>query len=364
MHSKFIAECTADPSRFEKSIQRNKLLTFMKQCVGNRRADLNSKEAMLRCTSELFGRIAFLAATNEVDMEFLFTFPLTPVPLSLCKGDGTMAHTNKSVLRDCLESTVTEHGEPSLVKAHVIDGNFLLHCLPPKIPPTFGGLSKVILQTALTHKSPRIDIVFDTYESPSIKDCERERRGADLQQFVIVGPEQIRPRKLEQALKSMSFKQALPRFLLEDWCNDEYLTIIGDREVYLGVDGVCARFTVLNGVVWREFIDELSCNHPEADTRVCFHAYNVDCQPGDVVVQASDTDILVILLYQVSKFKSNLWMEVGTTGKDNRRYLNITKIADAIGPGVCGALPAFHALTGCDYTSAFIRKGKKHHLES
>ena len=162
MHSKFIAECIADPSRFEKSIQQNKLLTFVKQCVGNRRADLNSKEAMLRCTSELFGRIAFLAATNEVDMEFLFTFPLTPVPLSLCKGDGTMAHTNKSVLMECLESTVAAHGEPSLVKAHVIDGNFLLHCLPPKIPPTFGGLSKAILQTALTYKSPRIDIVFDT----------------------------------------------------------------------------------------------------------------------------------------------------------------------------------------------------------
>ena len=51
MHSKFITECIADPSRFEKSIQRNKLLTFVKQCVRNRRTDLNSKEAMLRCTS-------------------------------------------------------------------------------------------------------------------------------------------------------------------------------------------------------------------------------------------------------------------------------------------------------------------------
>ena len=130
---------------------------------------------------------------------------------------------------------MTEHGEPSLVKAHMIDGNFLLHCLPPKIPPMFDGLSKAILQTALTYKPSRIDIVFDTYESPSIKDCERERCGTNHQQFVIVGPEQVRPSKLEKALKSMSFKQALPRFLLEDWCKDEYVTIIGDREVFLGV---------------------------------------------------------------------------------------------------------------------------------
>ena len=83
---------------------------------------------------------------------------------------------------------------------------------------------------------------------------------------------------------------------------------------------------------------------------------------GDVVVRASDTDILVILLYQTARLTSNLWMEVGTTGKDNRRYLSITKIADAICPGVCGALPAFHVLSGCDYTSAFVRKSKKTQL--
>ena len=52
-------------------------------------------------------------------------------------------------------------------------------------------------------------------------------------------------------------------------------------------------------------------------------------------------------------------MEVATTGKDNRTYLSITKIDDAIGLGVCGVLLAFHSLTGCDYTSVFVRKCKK-----
>ena len=47
MHEKFVRECLDDPTRFERPITRNKLLTFAKQCVTNRRAPQNSKEAKL-----------------------------------------------------------------------------------------------------------------------------------------------------------------------------------------------------------------------------------------------------------------------------------------------------------------------------
>ena len=51
-------------------------------------------------------------------------------------------------------------------------------------------------------------------------------------------------------------------------------------------------------------------------------------------------------------------MEVGTVSKNNRRYINITAIANKLGPKICSAVPAFYAFNGCDYTSTFIRKGK------
>ena len=42
----------------------------------------------------------------------------------------------------------------------------------------------------------------------------------------------------------------------------------------------------------------------------------------------------------------------------NRRFINITAIEKSLGPQICRALPTFHAYTGSDYTSAFVKKGK------
>jgi len=89
---------------------------------------------------------------------------------------------------------------------------------------------------------------------------------------------------------------------------------------------------------------------------------NSSLRNGDIVVRATDTDILVILLHHCHKVSMNVWMDVGTSGRGNRRYVNISAIATQIGYQLCKALPGFHAYTGCDYTAAFIRKGKKRPL--
>lgn len=92
--------------------------------------------------------------------------------LTMCRTDGTMIHTDKSSLFSLLEEKVKEHGTPDGISSHLIDGNFLLNCLPPNLPPTYGGLSRAVLHSDLAHPSKRVDIVFDTYEKPSIKDSE------------------------------------------------------------------------------------------------------------------------------------------------------------------------------------------------
>lgn len=72
------------------------------------------------------------------------------------------------------------------------------------------------------------------------------------------------------------------------------------------------------------------------------------CENGNIVVRASDTDIAVILLYYCHRFKSTLWMDIGTVSK-NRRYVSLTAIWKELGPDLYAALPAFHAFTGSDY---------------
>ncbi|GFV16752.1 uncharacterized protein TNCV_4419391 [Trichonephila clavipes] len=56
---------------------------------------------------------------------------------------------------------------------------------------TFDGISKKFLKMISQFKSPRIDILFDQYFTPSIKDCERLRRN-ETTSTVSIGPNQIR----------------------------------------------------------------------------------------------------------------------------------------------------------------------------
>ena len=143
-HDAFVTECINDPTRFERSIAQNRLRTFADQGARNRKA-ANPIIQELRCTRDLFGRLAILAGKRKVDFEYPVTFPLTPVPLTMCRTDGTvvtMSHGKKSDLFSLLEGRVADHGAPTEVSASLIDGNFLLHCLPPNLPPTYGGLSR------------------------------------------------------------------------------------------------------------------------------------------------------------------------------------------------------------------------------
>ena len=47
----------------------------------------------------------------------------------------------------------------------------------------------------------------------------------------------------------------------------------------------------------------------------------------------------------------------------SKRY-SVSTLAEKLGSSVCQALPFFHALTGCDTTSAFKNVGKKQHMRS
>jgi len=80
---------------------------------------------------------------------------------------------------------------------------------------------------------------------------------------------------------------------------------------------------------------------------------------GNIIVRASDTDIATILLYHSPPFMATLLMDTGTNARNTRRYINFTAVGEVMGALMCKSLPAFHVFTGCNYTSAFVRKGEK-----
>ena len=144
-HNNLVSECTRNAERFEKSISKNTLRTFADQGARNERAN-NAVVKELRCTRDLFGRIAVIATKRKVDLGYLLQHPLTLVPLTMCRTDGTMVsvgHGKKADLFRVLEEKITIHGSPISTKSSIIDGNFLLHCLPPKLPQHTVGFQKL-----------------------------------------------------------------------------------------------------------------------------------------------------------------------------------------------------------------------------
>ncbi|CAD6229795.1 GSCOCG00012136001-RA-CDS, partial [Cotesia congregata] len=102
------------------------------------------------------------------------------------------------------------------------------------MPATIGNISKKILKSITATSAPRVDIIFDQYFSPSIKDYERTLRCEmnDLD-FKITGPMQVRPVDFNKELKNIKFKQAFVTFLIDHWATQEMAPLIGETIINL-----------------------------------------------------------------------------------------------------------------------------------
>ena len=107
----------------------------------------------------------------------------------------------------------------------------------------------------------------------------------------------------------------------------------------------------------------------EADTRIILHALHADEQfgkssvKGRIIIKCSDTDVLVLCVHYYPRMQNTdqLWLLMGsvTSIKDGRQYIPVHDLCNSLSSITCEILPAVHALTGCDTTSAIFGIGKK-----
>lgn len=352
----FILECSADEERFEKVIKRNKILNFA-TALPKQKMSVAGKSVAIQMQRDLFGQLFSLSLQETLNIDRVLAYPLTPVPLALCHMDGTICKTDKSTLMKILQKEI-DCNPPNTCDVIIYDGFFIMHAIRD-VPLSFSKISQKLMQVFTTSSAKTVIITFDRYLFPSIKDNEHSLRNRVRgQRFQINGPDQIRPSNFSEALKNIYFKEALIEFLIEDWKNDYMAPWIGEKTIIVNYLE-CYKYEVNEGKVQRTFDPLLTCaGHEEADTKIVFHACNLSSDT-QVTIRCSDTDILIIMLGNMNFIEKNVQISMHVGTGNNQKFIDVTKLYESLGPNLCSALPGFHAFTGCDFNSAFYRKGKK-----
>ena len=119
----------------------------------------------------------------------------------------------------------------------------------------------------------------------------------------------------------------------------------------------CHSFSLSGGHFSVDEVNELACDHEEADTRLLLHSKYAATRSENVVIKSPDTDVFIIaiaLCTDVSD-ESNIYFE---TGQKVKRIIHVNKVAEKLGPHNASALLGLHAFMGCDSVSSFYGRGK------
>lgn len=356
----FIENCINEPKNFDQAIiSKTKCHTF-RNMITKKKVTVCRKEMELRMQRDLFGQLLLISLKKELDVDKILAYPLTPVPLTLCHLDDSICKTPKSALMTLLEKRVnseTIYTDPQCTNDMIFDGYFILNLLKD-VPLTFENISKKVLQMICASRATIIVIAFDRYIFPSIKDTEHKLRAMVQANYRIDGPDQVRKQEFSVELKNSNFKKAIVQFFVEDWKADKMAPFINNRTIYVNAD-VCFKYMVRDGKVIRTEEQRLKYPaHEEADTKMIYHVCQLDFD-ANVTIRCSDTDVLIIMLANMDKISNNIHicMEVGVG--NHKRLMNVAQLYEALGEYTNAALPAFHALTRCDFNPEFSRKGKR-----
>lgn len=108
------------------------------------------------------------------------------------------------------------------------------------------------------------------------------------------------------------------------------------------------------------YLEELASTQEEADTKMISHAvyisknYKSDV-PLLLTICSPDTDVFILILKYYDIFNCQVIFNTGTGPKE--RKILISAIAEKLTKLQRDALPALHALSGCDTTGGFSKKG-------
>ena len=347
---------------FHDPITRNNLKTF-KDTAKKIRTKIQGKEMSLKADRSFFARLLLVGNVRLIQIEMMLVYALSIIPAALSYYDGSMMKTNKAKFMESLEKDVSP--EPILDipsgSSWIWDSMALVQTM--KRQETFGQFSNAVLQVLLKSargtRSNIVHFVPDRYREKSIKDAERDRRGAEESNVVkIYSPTQKTSQQWSKYLSCGKNKENLLNFLYESWCKVD-INVLGKISLVVGHNDEChiIRVNDSNTAIEISPIYELYCNHEEADTRLLLHSAYAAKSSEHVVINSPDTDVFVLSLAFCMDIDAELYFH---TGKGNKkRTVAVRQVYRHYGENVCNAIIGCYCITGCDTISAFHGIGKK-----
>lgn len=300
-----------------------------------------------------------IQARPEANMLDFFAHENQQDPPSLSDNDK-LYQGAKSCLLECLPGMPKpgKNKAADNATALMLDMPAVIHMVQPKRATQFSEYTPMHLLPFIDHqktgKCTRVDGLWDRYDPASVKNQIRIIRGGTSQRRNCVSGSLPIPKgkDWQRFLNDSGSKTELFGYLSKELRNQT-----SDKNYIL--------LTTHNGYVPSSKNDVTleslqPSTHEEADTRIFLHLNDaVENGHSIIKIRTVDTDVIVIAIsvfHQLPQLKE-LWVGFGS-GK-SYRDIPIHKICELLGPERSEALPVFHALTGCDYTSFLRNIGKK-----
>ena len=174
--SKERLEANPPKVRFHDSMSNAMLKTFKHM---NKKVELRkgtAKEIVLKADRALFAHMIVIAEARQLSMKEVLSHPLGPLPWSLAAPDGSLKKTAKSSLAMLRQLKVFYLGPLALSMAWQWFKSL------KGIKKRLKKLQRCYWPWRLREggSSTSIDVVFDNYREMSIKNLEREKRGAEM----------------------------------------------------------------------------------------------------------------------------------------------------------------------------------------
>ena len=103
------------------------------------------------------------------------------------------------------------------------------------------------------------------------------------------------------------------------------------RQYFFAWKQSCIKVHVDNNEIIISGVDELSCSHNEADTRMLLHARYAaeNTSNHHIVVRASDIGIVFHPFHVASQLDAQICMDTGSSILNTRRNIHISSMANA-----------------------------------